>query len=129
MEKPFDKKDALLKDLLKEAGTEPAPKPMKGNIMEAIKDREPVSQTYKPLIPVKMWITLLIVLVALVVVLILQPDSVSGPASFLDYQLPSLNLPTVKLPRAALYGIAFLGLFLLQLPFIKRLLEAKGPLD
>ena len=97
--------------------------------MEAIKDREPVSQTYKPLIPVKMWITLLIVLVALVVVLILQPDSVSGPASFLDYQLPSLNLPTVKLPRAALYGIAFLGLFLLQLPFIKRLLEVEDPLD
>jgi hypothetical protein len=97
------------------------------NVMGAITKEEPGSVSYTPLIPKRAWIILSIGIVALFLYLIFiaDPDYVLWGNLLLFEWIPTidLSLPELNLSKEMIYGIGFLGLFLLQIPFLKRQLD------
>jgi len=128
MEKQSKHIDKITKNIIKDAGLHQPSTNFLSNVMEAI-ETQSVSQAivYKPLISKTTWI-LLFALTALIVVLLFIFPVFSETPLFGQFTIPEefnfkFNLPEMKLSKTAIYGVGFLSLFLLQIPFLKRQLN------
>lgn len=122
MEKQFNREEELMKKLLNEAGTESPSADFKNRLMMAIENRKAVI-TYKPLIPKFVWYIVAASLVLAVVTLYMMYADVSLSWSF-DFRIPQfIELPSIRLSETMQYAIAFVALFFLQIPFLKRMVD------
>lgn len=122
MEKQFKREDELMKRLLNDAGTESPSADFKNRIMMAIESRKAVI-TYKPLIPKFIWYIIAAFLVLAVASLYMMYAEVSLSWSF-DFRIPQfIELPSIRLSQTMQYAIAFVALFFLQIPFLKRMMD------
>ena len=125
---PFkDPKDALTRKYMKEAGLDPAAEDTLMAIMDQITALNTYSLAYKPLISRKGWALILGGFVLFLIGIFWLPIE-----RFYLNNLPELTsfnlseyLSGIQMSSTTLYAIGFLGLFLVQLPFLKRLLDSK----
>jgi len=127
MDKQSNKIDKLAHRLLNEAGLENPSADFFSNVMDKI-EAQKVSQpiVFQPLISTKAW--LLIVLFTIVVIALLTIYPIFNEFSL--FQLPSLSnlsfkFPEMHLSKTAIYGIGFLSLFLIQIPFLKKQIDQR----
>jgi hypothetical protein len=97
------------------------------NVMESVSKIESEKFCYTPLISKKVWIILLLLILALTTYLFLFTNVdfalLENMLLFEKIAAFDLSLPEIKLSREMIYGIGFLGLFLLQIPLLKRQLD------
>lgn len=127
MDKQSNKIDKLVHQLINEAGLENPSAEFFSNVMDKIETQK-ASQSiaYKPLISVKMWMLLISITIVSIVLLMYFP--IINSSSF--FQFPSLSslsfkLPEIHLSKTAIYGIGFLSLFLIQIPFLKKQIDQR----
>lgn len=122
MEKQFNREDELVKKMLNEAGIEKPSAAFKSRIMMAVENRKPVT-VYTPLIPKFVWYIVTGCLITAVGVLYIMYADVSLSWSF-DFRIPQfIELPSIRLSQTMQYAIAFVALFFLQIPFLKRFVD------
>lgn len=125
MEEQFKEIDRITKKLVTEAGTDKPSAQFLETVMNAV-SQEKVIQPYKPLISKTAWLFIGIGFFVMILALYSVP---SGLLSFLKEINFSANFRVknpfseVKITKTAVYGIVFLGLFLIEIPFLKRYLE------
>ncbi|MEE2771096.1 MAG: hypothetical protein VX712_02680 [Bacteroidota bacterium] len=120
MEKRFNREEELLGRLLKESGRQKPSAGFKMAILEQLQEK-PVVKPYQSLIPKTAWIWIGLAFVFWGFgVYLLYADEPMKVAY--DLKLPEWNitLPKLHFSQVMLYGIAFLSLFLLEIPFLKR---------
>ncbi|MCH4821609.1 hypothetical protein ML462_00350 [Gramella lutea] len=123
MEERYNREDELMKSLLKEAGTEKPSSDFKSKIMLKVESRNTEISPYKPLISKPVWILIGGGVVASILALYLINTDY-----FFEYDLnfgvlSSIELPRIDLSRTMQIAIAFVALFFLEVPFLKRLME------
>ena len=127
MEKSSKKIDRITQELIRSGGLHQPSSDFKANVMEAVSAIESKKISYVPLIPRKVWIVLSLAVLALVVYLLLFSNSnltlLEGLPLFEQITAFDVSLPEMKLSKEMIYGIGFLGLFLLQIPLLKRQLD------
>jgi len=125
MEKQSKNIEQITKRIIKEGGLhQPSPNFL-SNVMEAI-ETQSISQSivYKPLISKTMWTILFAITVLMLVLLFVFPVT----PLFSQFTIPEgfnfkFNFPEIHLSKTTIYGVGFLALFFLQIPFLKRQLE------
>ena len=125
METFKDPKDAQTRKYLNEAGIDKAPEGTYAAIMDQITALNAYSIAYKPLISRKGWLAIIGVFVLFLVGVFWVPIE-----KFYLNNIPQLGgldelLGQLQVSNTTLSAVGFLGLFLLQLPFLKRLLDAQ----
>ena len=126
MEKPFNNINKLTKKIIKEGGLHQPSDSFLGNVMETVTLQTVQQEIYRPLISNKIWVFILITLSTMVVILYLNPPleesflSQFNIAGKLSFENP---FSEIKISKTILYGIGFLALFLIQIPFLKRYFE------
>jgi len=131
MEEQSKKQDQIIKKLIVEAGTESPSPDFKLKLMEAIREKAEQKVVYKPLITRKTWIGIAAVFIGIIVISVLFPTT--GLLSGLGLE-PSkfetgISLPKPEFSKTFIYGVLFLSLFLFQVPFLKKYVEAKYQID
>ncbi len=123
MEKPSKNIEKITQDWVREAGLEQPSSAFVQNVMNAIEKKSATQKVYRPLISRRGWGLVAAVFVASIALLYLFP--IGELTYFNDIKLAELS--TIKNPFAGLevsktmvYGIGFLALFLVQIPFLKR---------
>lgn len=123
MEERYNREEELMKSLLKEAGTEKPSSDFKSNIMMRLESRRTELSPYEPLISKPVWMILGGGMIASILALYLI-----NTEYFFDYNLDfeylsSVKLPSIDLSRTMQIAIAFVALFFLEVPFLKRFLD------
>ena len=123
MEKQFNREDELMKKLLNEAGTEKPSADFKSRIMKTVEARNTEIKPYEPLISKTGWTSIVVISVLSLTGLSFLYADISL-FNDLSFEFPHLiNLPEIDLSRTMQYAIAFVALFFLQVPFLKRFLD------
>ena len=123
MEKQFNREDRLIKKLLNEAGTEKPSADFKSKIMMKVEARNVPIKPYAPLISKSVWFALGGVLIAAMIGLyIINSEQAFSFEYNFDY-LNSVRIPAIDLSRTMQIAIAFIALFFLEVPFLKRFLD------
>ena len=128
MEKQSKNIDTITRDIIKDAGLHQPSTAFLSNVMNAIEiEKARVTLAYKPLIS-KMWWMILLAFTVVVLVLLFSFPVFSETPLFSQLTIPEgfkfeFNLPEMNLSKTTIYGIGFLALFLIQIPFLKRQLE------
>lgn len=127
MEEQFKNIDKLTEKLVKEAGIHKPSPNFLNNVMSAVEQKS-VKRVYEPLISRSAWLVIGVLSVTLLIVLLIFPF-VQLPfisdlqlSQKLDFQNP---FSAIKFSKTTVYAVGFLGLFLIQIPFLKRLSERK----
>ncbi len=121
MEKQF-REDQLTKRLLKDAGLEKPSLNFTANVMKAIHAKQKVAE-YKPLISATGWIIFAGIFVLIVIGLYITTSGFPPiPDLGISFNI-SWNFPTIQLSQTMIFAICGLLLFLLQIPFLKGLME------
>jgi len=121
MDKQFNREDRLMRKLLNEAKEEPSVD-FKIQIMKMVALRNAKIRPYEPLISKSVWIGIAAVMITFITGVTYLNSDISIPG--LNFGIPDLvNIPEIKLSRTMLYAIAFMALFFLQIPFLKRVLD------
>jgi len=121
MDKQFNREDRLMRKLLNEAKEEPSVD-FKIQIMKKVALRNAKIRSYEPLISKSVWIGIAAVMIIFIAGVTYLNSDISIPG--LNFGIPDLvNIPEIKLSRTMLYAIAFVALFFLQIPFLKRFLD------
>lgn len=123
MEKQFNREDRLMKKLLNEAGTEKPSIDFKSRIMMKIEARNAEIKPYEPLISRPVWIVLGGTFVASILALYFINTDLSFKYDLNFDLLNALKIPSINLSKTMQLGIAFVALFLLEVPFLKRFLD------
>lgn len=127
MEEQFKNIDKLTEKLVKEAGLHQPSASFLTNVMSALEQKS-IKQIYEPLISKSAWIVIGVLFIASLVLLYF--NSSSQLILFKDLHLSEkLNFQNpfsaIEFSKTTVYAIGFLGLFLIQIPFLKRLVEQK----
>lgn len=127
MDKQSKKIDKLSHKLINQAGLEKPSVDFLSNVMNKIEVKK-ASQPFifKPLISKSMW--LLIISFTLITFALLMVYPVFTESTL--YKLPSLSKLTFQFPeihfsKITIYGLGFLSLFLIQIPFLKKQIEQR----
>jgi hypothetical protein len=125
MDKQSKRIDKLTHQLINEAGLENPSANFFSKVMDKIEVKK-VSQpiVFQPLISKKAW--MLIISFTIVVIALLTIYPINNEFSL--FQLPSLShllfkFPKIHLSKTAIYGIGFISLFLIQIPFLKKQID------
>ncbi len=128
MEKQSKNIDRITKNIIKDGGLHQPSTNFLSNVMEAI-ETQSVSQpiVYKPLISKTKWGILFVITVLILVLIFIFPVFSETPL-FSQLTIPEgfnfeFNLPEMKLSKTTIYGVGFLALFFIQIPFLKQQLE------
>ncbi|MFT4696984.1 MAG: hypothetical protein ACI9SJ_000100 [Flavobacteriaceae bacterium] len=122
MEKTTKEVEKSVFKLVKEAGVSIPSADFLANVMTAVASQSTVQKNYQPLISNKVWFGIAASLVICIVLLNVFTTTSTGyldQFSFTDKLSFNVNLPEIKVSKTMMYGIGFLSLFLLQIPFIK----------
>ncbi len=128
MEKQPENIDRITKKIIKDAGLHQPSADFFSNVMEAIESQSTsASIVYKPLISKTVWIFIFAITAVVLALLFVFP--VFTETSFLNklvipevykFSLPEFSFPEFHLSEITIYGIGFLRLFLLYIPFLSR---------
>lgn len=121
--------DSASKKVLNEAGLHKAPANFMPNIMEAIAKAGLEHIKYRPLISKKGWFIILMVVTAVLALIVLNVPIERNYLEGVDLSVADKlkeAIGPIEFSKTVLYSIGFLGLFLIQLPFLKRLLDRRG---
>lgn len=125
MEEQFKNIDRLTKKLLQEAGTHKPSSNFLNNVMLEV-EQTAIKKAYQPLISRSTWLVIVVLSVVLILVLTAFPFP---QLSFIsDLQLSEkLNFQNpfsgIEFSKTTIYAVGFLGLFLVQIPFLKHYFE------
>lgn len=128
MEKQSKNIDKITKNIIKDAGLHQPSPSFLATIMEAI-ETQSVSKpvVYKPLISKSKWMLLFTITLVAFILLFVFPVFSETPL-FSQFTIPEelnfeFSLPKVNLSKTTIYGVGFLSLFLIQIPFLKKQLN------
>jgi len=127
MEEQFNERDLFTEKLIKEAGLEKPSLHFVSDVMSAIKAKENVI-AYEPLISRKVWwiLAALSILVTALIYFYPMASTMSLDSLNLMERISlDVSIPEVHLSRITGYALGFLSLFLLEIPFLKRLIIKK----
>lgn len=128
MEKSSKKIDKITQEIIRSGGLHRPSNDFVENVMKAVSAIESNRFTYTPLIPKKGWVILFLTFLVLLVYIFFFSDTdftlIGNILLFEKIAAIDLKLPEIKLSKELIYGIGFLGLFLLQIPFLKRQLDS-----
>lgn len=122
MEKSNKEIENSIYKLVKDAEVEQPSVNFLSNVMDAVSKQSVEHIEYQPLISKKIWFALAAAIVIGIVLLTIFPSDPVGylsQYSITDLLSVNISLPEIKASKTMMYGVAFLGLFLLQIPFIK----------
>jgi len=123
MEKQFNREDELIKKLLNEAGTEKPSANFKSRIMKTVEARNAEIKPYEPLITRTGWTSIAVIFILSMTGLSYLYADISL-FSDINFEWPHLvSMPKVSLSTTMQYAIAFVALFFLQVPFLKKLMD------
>ena len=127
MDKQSNKNDKLIHNLINEAGLDNPSADFLSKVMDKIETQK-VTQpiVFQPLISKRMW--LLIVLFTIVALVLLSVYPIFTESTL--YQLPkwnkfSIQMPEIHFSKITIYGLGFLSLFLIQIPFLKKQIDQR----
>lgn len=127
MEEQFNREDEFLKKLLNEAITEKPSADFKSKIMRHIEADKSLIKAYKPLISERVWYLVAFAMVISTGWLYFQFSEISidfsGNFDYLKLEILQIQLPNIHLSRTMQYAVAFVALFFLQIPFLKRVID------
>ena len=126
MEKQYNTEEEFLRKMVQEAGIEKPSSRFSMEVLNTIEARSKAKVTYTPLISTKGWwmLGVLTFFIVLGIVLIpLQGFSILSAYSFKDIFSFSHSIPKVELSNILLYAIGFTALFLVEVPFLKRMIK------
>ncbi|TRO63944.1 hypothetical protein [Christiangramia sabulilitoris] len=123
MKKQFNREDRLMKNLLDEAGVEKPSVNFRDRIMKTVEARGAEIQPYKPLISARGWwsVAAFSIIIFSGLLSLYSGISFSGMLSLEILHFP--DFPKIDLSRTMQYAIAFIALFFLEVPFLKRFLD------
>lgn len=132
MDKQSNKIDKLIHKLINEAGLENPSTEFFINVMDKIEVQK-VSQpiVFQPLISKKIWLLIVSFTIVALVLLSVYPIFTEftlyqlPSLSKLSFQLPEMQLPEIQFSKITIYGIGFLSLFLIQIPFLKKQIDQR----
>ena len=125
MEKPFNEKKDMLKQWMQELPLESPSSDFTTKVMGQIHGKSLITE-YKPLISKTAWVIIGLLIIGAVLWLYFNPSSNMIPEeqlSILDGLQFKNPFEALQLSRTSLYAIAFLALFIVQIPFLKRVVE------
>lgn len=125
MEEQFKKEDRILKKLISEVGTEMPGPNFNKKLMEQIEQRATERIQYQPLISKKGWVLLGIIFLLPILLYFAIPVELDGLPFDLPWKSLGQMLPEFKISKVFMYGTIFLALFFLQIPLLKKYVEAK----
>lgn len=125
MEEQFKKEDRILKKLISEVGTEMPGPNFNKKLMEQIEQRASERIQYQPLISKKGWVLLGIIFLLPILLYFAIPVELDGLPFDLPWKSLGQMLPEFKISKVFMYGTIFLALFFLQIPLLKKYVEAK----
>lgn len=118
--------EEIIQKWMNEVGLETPSPSFTDRIMQAVEQKTAQKTVYKPLISKKGWFVVAAIFVLSMGWLYFYP---MGEISYLN-ELPQVQSPDfknpfsdIKISRSALYAIGMLALFLIQLPFLKSLIN------
>lgn len=115
--------EKLTQDWVKEAGIEQPSADFVHNVMDAINAGVSTSKVYRPLISRRGWSLVAALFIASLVVVYFFPLGEFRYSEMMDLsKLPTFQNPFegMNVSKPMLYAVGFLGLFLVQIPFLKR---------
>ena len=128
MERQYKNIDKVTQNLIKDAGLQKPSHDFTSRVMEVV-NAGVAQKVYQPLISKRAWFVLVAVFVGSL--LWISYSSTGLDLTFID-KLDLSNKLTVKnpfegieIPRSVIYSVGFMSLFLLQIPFLKRLIEQR----
>ena len=123
MEEQFSKEDKLMKRLLKEAGAEKPTLDFKQNLMAKLAARERVIRPYEPLISKTAWLVIFSIGIFVILGLNFWESDVDINFAF-NFKLPQLiDFSRISISQNMLYAFGCVALFIVQIPFVKRLID------
>ncbi len=125
MEEQYKHLDKRTKGLIKEAGTYKPSADFLSNVMSAV-EVIAKKEAYKPLISKSSWFVIFALLLAWMIVFYVYPSSYSSIFKNVEFTNGlSFDNPFsgYEFSKTLVYGLGFLGLFLVQIPFLKRYME------
>jgi hypothetical protein len=123
MEEPSKNIEEITQKWVEEAGIEQPSGDFVSSVMTAIEAKTAPQTRYKPLISVGGWSVVLAIFVTTIVVLLLFPIGnlgifdITSYTNLADFKNPFAGL---KVSKIMIYGIGFLALFIIEIPFLKR---------
>ncbi len=125
MEKPFNEKDTQLRNWMKELPMD-APSPdFTNKVMVRVIAKNSATQ-FQPLISKGAWVVIGTLFGAALIWLYWNPATNLIPSdsfSLLEGVEWRSPFKEIQLPKTAVYAIGFMALFLLQIPFLKKLID------
>lgn len=116
------REELMMQKLMKDAGLEKPSVDFAANVMKAIAVKKVVME-YKPLISKKAWVVIFSVVGISFFGLYQMNTGYSLIPNFSFPDFNSFSFPQIELSRTMTWAIAFVALFLLEVPFLKRLIE------
>ncbi|MCH9661810.1 MAG: hypothetical protein K0U54_12975 [Bacteroidetes bacterium] len=126
MDTQHKKEEDLIKGLVQEAGLEKPSVDFLESVMKSIEVKSSATITYKPLVSNKGWWLIAAIFMISMVWLYLYPMAgASSLESILRPKVSEISNPFegIQISKTMLYGIGCLALFLVQLPFLKRMIN------
>ncbi len=127
MKKQFNREEEFLRKVLNEAVIEKPSADFKSKIMRHIEANKVPVKSYEPLISERVsYIVAITVVLAAGGLYIQFSDTIinfSGNSDYLKLEIPEINFPKIYLSRPMQYAFAFVALFFLQVPFLKKIID------
>jgi len=127
MEERFNREEEFLRKLLYEAVTEKPSADFKSKIMRHIEADKTLVNAYEPLISERVWYLVAFAMVLTTGWLYFQFSEISidlsGNFNYLKLEILEIRFPNIHLSRTIEFAVAFVALFFLQIPFLKRVID------
>lgn len=123
MENTHDNLEQITNEWVEDAGLEQPSANFVRNVMDVIDAKATSKVVYRPLISVKAWMWVAALLIGSIALIYFLPEGQNRLFEGLDTaSLPTINRPFsgVEISKNMVYAIAFLALFLVQIPFLKK---------
>ncbi|GAB5400466.1 MAG: hypothetical protein Aureis2KO_20510 [Aureisphaera sp.] len=125
MDKLSRKEEEIIKKWMGEVGVETPSPGFTDRIMQSIEKEKTVLKPYVPLISKKGWLIVALLFVLSMVLLYFFPIGGAGYLNEISVERPKFEnlFSSIELSKTAMYAIGMLALFLVQLPFLKSLIN------
>lgn len=120
MEKQFSKEEVLMKKWMQEAGLEQPSSKFTMDLLKTIEIRNKPLPVYEPLISKNAWILIGLFGVCFIGAMSLVVSDINW---WQINMLTDFEMPSIQLSSMMVYAIALVSLFVLEIPFLNKLLE------